>query len=444
MGKHSTNKSLDLFDFLEEMGNLLKYYVDKEYPMSSNSFGSQAIDIAWFNEEKSKFPLFIFEIESSSNNSIANNPTKVFGKESKVFEKPLFFFHIIIDSAENSEKYSDLLGLFGKYNYEIFKINNGELESLLIKIIAQHRRIHDEVDLYSIIKLIKDKDTIINEIKMDDFLISIENLIHNNQYIRIGQIYSDIASEDKFFIEHYIKFIYRSYSKHSLKSLSYYTYCASITAEFINLGILHYSYWKELSNVDFNNLLINAQKTDTFNLIQYLPGLNFDYDVFIHDFVPFYLALTFTLFKGNKEAQKYIFNIWLEIVRQLPITNEFILEHHASWGLLISATSENVYEFFEEIRELVNNNGGIFDTILLNPIFRNEHIKLPDSKLIQVQSKKEYLLKMQEEFNHLDCNLSLLQIAVMSLSDYWKDGMECSVDLGINLAIYIIKGIDNE
>ncbi len=116
MGKHSTKSSLNLFDFLEELGNRLGYYVNIEYPMSSNSFGSQAIDIAWFNEKESRFPLFIFEIESSTNNSIANNPTKVFGKESKVFEKPLFFFHIIIDSAENSEKYNDLLGLFGKYN----------------------------------------------------------------------------------------------------------------------------------------------------------------------------------------------------------------------------------------------------------------------------------------------------------------------------------------
>ena len=31
--------------------------------MSENLFGSQAIDIAWFNEKENKFPLFIFEIE---------------------------------------------------------------------------------------------------------------------------------------------------------------------------------------------------------------------------------------------------------------------------------------------------------------------------------------------------------------------------------------------
>lgn len=91
MGNHSTKVSLKLFDFLIELGNRLDYFVDTEYPMSETVFGSQAIDIAWFNEEKSQFPLFIFEIESSTNNSIANNPTKVFGKESKVFEKPLFF-----------------------------------------------------------------------------------------------------------------------------------------------------------------------------------------------------------------------------------------------------------------------------------------------------------------------------------------------------------------
>src|SRR5688500_7812803 len=99
MGEHSTTASLNLIDFLTSLGDGLGYHTDTEFPMSEKSFGGQAIDIAWFNEKGSKFPLFIFEIESTSNNSIANNPTKIFGKDSKVFEKPLFFFHIIIDGA---------------------------------------------------------------------------------------------------------------------------------------------------------------------------------------------------------------------------------------------------------------------------------------------------------------------------------------------------------
>ena len=176
MGKHTTDISLSLFDFLKDLGNGLGYYVEIEFPMSENSFGSQAIDIAWLNEKGNKFPLFIFEIESTSNNSIPNNPTKVFGKESKKFEKPLFFFHIILDGAENSEKYSDLLGNFGRFNYDIFRINNGDTENLLLKILSQHRRIHNELDLLSILRLINGTKEIKSEIEFERFLNNIENL----------------------------------------------------------------------------------------------------------------------------------------------------------------------------------------------------------------------------------------------------------------------------
>lgn len=133
MGEHSTTTSLNLINFLTRLGDGLFYHTATEYPMNEKVFGGQAIDIAWFNEQGDKFPLFIFEIESASNNSIANNPTKVFGKDSGIFEKPLFFFHIIISGAKNSEKYNDLLGLFGKYNYGVFVLNNTDIEDLLLK-----------------------------------------------------------------------------------------------------------------------------------------------------------------------------------------------------------------------------------------------------------------------------------------------------------------------
>lgn len=38
MGKHTTEISLKLFDFLIDLGNGLKYRTDTEYPMSENSF----------------------------------------------------------------------------------------------------------------------------------------------------------------------------------------------------------------------------------------------------------------------------------------------------------------------------------------------------------------------------------------------------------------------
>lgn len=439
MGEHTTEISLNLFNFLLDLGKTLDYHTYKEFPMSENAFGSQAIDVAWFNEQQNKFPLFIFEIESTSNNSIANNPTKIFGKESKVFEKPLFFFHVIIDGAEISEKYNDLIGLFGKYNYDIFRINNGETENLLIKIILQHRRIYNQVNIFQIIRLINDNDRVKSEIKFERFLENAENLIHENQSYRIGQVYADIASSDKSFLEQYFKFIKRAFLNKSLPTLSYETYYSSICSEFINLGILYSKFGKDLKNVDFQSLLIEAQKTETFDKIEYLPGLNYDYDNFIHDYVPYYIALMFFLFKGDMNAQKYILNIAIGIIRKLPITKHFIFEHHISWGILMSASNEDFCEFYEELKNLMNNRNGILDIILFCPTFINDHNDLPDSKVIIVPSRNEYIARFKNEFSHLNSDKDINEIAVMSLSENWKDELDYHYNLGVDLANLVIK-----
>ncbi|MCC7521905.1 MAG: hypothetical protein IT220_09755 [Flavobacteriaceae bacterium] len=423
------------------MGNGLGYYVEIEFPMSENSFGSQAIDIAWLNEKGNKFPLFIFEIESTSNNSIPNNPTKVFGKESKKFEKPLFFFHIIIDGAENSEKYSDLLGNFGRFNYDIFRINNGETENLLLKILSQHRRIHNELDLLYILRLINETKEIKSEIEFERLLKNIESLIHENQFYRIGQVYADFASRDKSFQEQYFKFIYRLYLAEKLSYLSYESYSASITSEFINLGILYSNFRKELKDLDFTNLLVEAQKTETFSKIEYLLGLNYDYDVFIHDHVPFYIALTFFLFEGNLNAQKYILDIAIKIIRKLKLTEDYTFEHHISWGLLMSASSLEFSEIFEELRNLANNKNGLLNTILFCPTFINDHQEIPDSKLILVPERNEYIEVFKNELNQLNKDKEIHEIAVMSLSEDWKDELDCYINLGVDLSNLVIKSI---
>lgn len=441
MGKHSTEISLKLFDFLMDLGDGLGYHTDTEYPMTENSFGGQAIDIAWFNEKENKFPLFIFEIESTSNNSIANNPTKIFGKDSKIFEKPLFFFHIIIDGAENSEKYVDLIGLFGKHNYDIFRINNADIENLILKIISQHRRIHNYVDICYIIKLINDHYEIKSEIEFERFLTKFEKLIHENQFYLIGQVYADIASCDKSFQEQYLKFIYRLFIDKQSLYLSYESYSVSIVSEFINLGLLYSKYGHEISDLDFTSLLIEAQRTETFSKIEYLPGLNYDYDIFIHDHVPFYIALAFFLFEGNLSAQKYIVDIAIRIIRKLEVTEEFIFEHHLSWGLLMTASNHEFLENFEELKNLMNSRSGILNTILFCPVFINDHQEFTDSKLILVPNRNDYIEIFKQEFSHIIKDKNIDEIAIMSLSEIWKDEIRYHFNLGVDLSNLAIKSL---
>lgn len=254
-------------------------------------------------------------------------------------------------------------------------------------------------------------------------------------------MYADFASRDNSFLEQYFNFIYRLYLAEKLSYLSYESYSASITYEFVNLGILYSTFRKELKDLDFTNLLVEAQKTETFSKIEYLPGLNYDYDVFIHDHVPFYIALTFFLFKGNLNAQKYVFDIAIKTIRKLKSTEDYTFEHHISWGLLMSASSLEFSEIFEELRDLANSRNGLLNTILFCPSFINDYQEIPDSKLILVPERNEYLEVFKNEFKHLNKDKEIHEIAIMSLSEDWKDESDYYINLGVDLSNLIIKSI---
>lgn len=440
MGEHSSSKSLEIINFLQELGDCLDYYVDTEYPMSSNSFGGQAIDIAWFNDNSSKFPLFIFEIESTSNNSIANNPTKVFGKESKTFEKPLFFFHIIIDSADNSEKYNDLMGMFGKHNYEIFRINKGDLGKLIFKILSQHRRIRDNINLYSALRLLFIDKEINSKINIRDLLENIETIIHENQKIYVGHIYANIASLNLSFKDEYLNYIKQRFSNGSLTLLSYDDYCFNIVAEMINLGLIYSSFNNELEKINFKTHLEKYQnRYDIFKSIEYLPGINYDYDIFIHDYAPYYIALAFHLFSENLSAQKYLLDVEMEIIKKLPQNNKFVFEHHISWFLLMSASVDEFSNYFEEARKLSNANRKVLNTIVYCPLSKNDYQRLPESRLILIPDRKAYRKRMNSEFEHILSNDDISTIAIKSISKDWEIDLEYSFNLGVNLTNIIVK-----
>ncbi|MFM2617444.1 hypothetical protein AAFX26_09565 [Vibrio alginolyticus] len=441
MGTHSTASSLALINFIKDLGISLGYYVVDEHPMTTKKFGSQAIDIAWFNEESSTFPLFIFEVESTTNNAMANNPTKVFGKDSSVFEKPLFFFHVVVDSAQNSEKYEDLMGVFGKYNYAIFKINNDELIGLIIKIISQHRRVRETFDLESVIKLLLSSKEIKENINFDYLLPEVENILHKNQKPDLGQIYSNIACRNVGFQEDYHKFINRTFIHDDLDGLSYDGYRTKIISGLINLGMIYHKCNGEHADQCYVSLLDKYQnKFDTLKNIDCLSGLNQEYEIFIEDQLPYYLALAFMLFNGNQNAQKFILDLEVEILRKIPKDNEFSYSHHVSWALLMSATNSQFYHYFEEIRRISNKFGKVLDSIVYDPIFENKYIKRAESKFITIPEIDEYKKIISKNTRGNNDTEILSNIAIKSLSQDWRfDEIDYDENLGVTLSFLMIQ-----
>ena len=142
MSQHLLAPGKKLIEGLRELGRLLGYHVETEFPVNrDNTRVSQAIDVAWFAEAGQPFPLMIFEVESLPTNSMANNAVKVFAKPNVEFEKPLFYFHVVAARGRESDRVEDLRNMFGGHNYRLYRVGEDEGTSLVNDILAQHRRI---------------------------------------------------------------------------------------------------------------------------------------------------------------------------------------------------------------------------------------------------------------------------------------------------------------
>lgn len=126
---------------------------------------------------------------------------------------------------------------------------------------------------------------------------------------------------------------------------------------------------------------------------------------------------------------------------KLKIREDFIFEHHVSWGLLMSASKPEFLENFEELRSLVNSEKGILNTILYSPSFMNDHQVLPHSILTIVPNLNEYIKTLNEEFTHLNNDCDINEIAIKSLSENWKDKIEYNSNLGVDLTNFVIKSL---
>lgn len=144
MPEHKLAPGRNLISALCALGEALGYHVTREHPVETNRKNPPAVDIAWFAEPGQAYPLMIFEVESRATSGIANNATKVFGQPSTRFEKPLFFFHVVLQSADTA-RLDALERLFGTYNYRSFNLSDTSVLAVLEAALAQHRRVRRAV-----------------------------------------------------------------------------------------------------------------------------------------------------------------------------------------------------------------------------------------------------------------------------------------------------------
>ena len=125
MADHKLLAGKQLIEGIAQLGVVLGYHIEKEFPVDQPIYGeSPAVDVAWFSHKGNRFPLFIFEVESKASNGMTNNPLKIYAQENRVFEKPLFFFHVVAHGGLHSSRPRNLEAQYGKNNYRIYLVGS--------------------------------------------------------------------------------------------------------------------------------------------------------------------------------------------------------------------------------------------------------------------------------------------------------------------------------
>ncbi|PJZ43785.1 hypothetical protein [Leptospira brenneri] len=353
MGKHQLITGKRTIAIISELGKALGYHVKHEYPVRANGNPNEAVDVAWLFDELQEFPLFIFEIESNSTNSMVYNPTKVFSQEASKFSKPLFLFQLILKGSSKSGVYTSLENQFGKFNYKAIILSEVGWSEVLYEILLQHRRLTLEFDTVAfLIFLNNNSDKIIID---SSFLINLYNLNYLNSNRRLLANYARLSIVDKTYKEafsHLLNKLFQEEEKGTPMS-DYDTYYGDHWYRPLHIGLVYYFATENEIKLELIEKFKSWQEKNSFmTMIGPHFGLNYDYDTFLILNSGFLLTNISCLLGGNKEITEYCGNILLNIIKKSREDNKInnliwlyhlITPHKKQLNSLYKWTIEQLY-----------------------------------------------------------------------------------------------------
>lgn len=368
MPEHKLTKGNDFIKGIKDLGNLLGYHVEFESPVSPEKEISPAVDIAWYKEENQKFPLFIFEIESSASNGMVYNPLKVFSKKNEQFEKPLFFFQIVLRGGQDSSRIEDLKNQFGNYNYRIYRTAELEEKKLILDILDQHRRLTQELDIINLANyLVAAKWIDIDIEQVSNHIVSLEFEKNSGDLLSSFVVLSSI---DKSFIPITLNLLENIHIDFfsNLNRVNYKTYLGNSWCFPIHLGMIY-------SNIDdlykrekiINQLQYWQEKNSYMTMIGPHFGLSHDYDEFLIWGSGGLFGLLSYLFYDNDEIRTYFAKELFKIIDKSKA--EYKLSN-LLWILHIIPISEKGKKLFHKAKTEFKSIGCFsIDSFRIPPFF---------------------------------------------------------------------------
>jgi hypothetical protein len=364
MAEHKLSYGKKIIDKLYKLGRLLNYHCEKEYPVDQDN--DSAVDIAWLFEREQKYPLFIFEVESKTTNSIPANPLKIFGEANQKFEKPLFLFHLLLTGGQESGKIKQLERTYGTYNYRIYRFSLEEEINLIKDILSQHRRLTNQLKIKDLIIEILESW---KEIDINAIILHIEELGFERNTGTILPSYAVLSRTFPIIKPHFIRRLKENTENANglFGFEAYGTYCGRQWSIPIHLGLLAAFANDGQEEKYFTDFKYWQEKSSYLKQIGASYGLSRDYDLFILGISGAVLCLTAILFYKVSGAKEYVIGELMDIIKKSGRYNLSANLNNCIWLLHLTSNSDTGKEQFEFTRNIINKNGGVPEMLYLTP-----------------------------------------------------------------------------
>lgn len=369
MPEHKLKKGIDFINGIKDLGKLLGYHVELETPVTPEKDNSPAVDIAWYKEENQKFPLFIFEIESSASNGMTYNPLKVFSKKNEQFEKPLFFFQIVLKGGQDSSRVEDLKNQFGNYNYRIYRTSELEDKKLILDVLEQHRRLTQELDIINLANYLNCAEWI--EVDINEVSNHIVSLEFEKDSGDLLSSFVYLSSIDRVFIPRTLSLLENIHIDFfsNLNRINYKTYLGNSWCFPIHLGMIYCSIDDLYKREKIVNQLKHWQgKNSYMTMIGPHFGLSHDYDEFLIWGAGGLFGLLSYLFYDNDEIRVYFAEELFKIIDKSKSKYKII---NILWIMHIVPVSEKGEKFFKKARTEMKDINCFSVESFRNPPFFN-------------------------------------------------------------------------
>lgn len=359
MPQHRLAEGRELIGNLLRLGKALGYAAQPEFPIERHAHGP-AVDVAWLADENQTHPLFIFEVESSSTNSAANNAVKVFGPPIELFEKPLFFFHVFVKGFADSDRIENLRRTYQTHNYRSYRIYAGDLELLVRDALAQHRKLQSNLSAYHLAKVLESMNFTTSQIA--DILSFAENIRFQSDYL-VAQ--AKLACESNEYRHLFAVRLQKLHNNHpdDIVNVGYPSYMGERWYFPVHIGILHKILVTETQ--PWREKLINWQANGS-SLPQIGPHLCQwpEYEHFMFGPAPLLWAVVAALMRSDNVVTEFILR-QCQIVMDAIEPSQYSF-YWALWILHMSASLESL-NCYEHARSHINSQGGINSHVLYSP-----------------------------------------------------------------------------